>query len=236
MRRPLRVDMRFINPCSRLRGMRLGCHVRFTLLSPPLRCPVDYNGINTGCQLWRWLCCFETQEHTPKLDFIVVMQRSRSLSGKPLAIEKREICAVLIFQHVLTVLDKDAGVQTRHAALFSTMWGKVHIGENVAYRILAANHNIIFATQIKLLIIGLDNQACMQASRSYCGYLVWSRRWGRLRRRSRSGWCASRSRWCSRHTSATIGAEGLTCRIHRPTRRAWHATCCGRRRRGWCNT
>src|SRR2546429_6901387 len=46
-RRPLRVAMRFIKPCSRLRGIRLGCQVRFMtkfLLSPPLRFPVDYSG------------------------------------------------------------------------------------------------------------------------------------------------------------------------------------------------
>ena len=38
-RRPLRVDMRFIKPCSRLRGMRLGCQVRFIKkpCTPPLK-------------------------------------------------------------------------------------------------------------------------------------------------------------------------------------------------------
>jgi hypothetical protein len=38
-RRPLRVDMRFMKPCSRLRGMRLGCQVRFIKkpCTPPLK-------------------------------------------------------------------------------------------------------------------------------------------------------------------------------------------------------
>src|SRR5581483_429262 len=44
-RLPLRVDIRFKNPCSRLRGMRFGCQVRFIKPFPLLSSGylVDYS-------------------------------------------------------------------------------------------------------------------------------------------------------------------------------------------------
>src|SRR5437588_11615166 len=53
---------------------------------------------------------FEAQKHAPELDLIVVMQRSGCLAGKPLAIEEREICTILVLNHILAILDKDASM------------------------------------------------------------------------------------------------------------------------------
>ena len=88
------------------------------------------------------------------------MQWCRCLAGQTLPIEEREICAVLIFQHILAVLNKDASMHARDAAFFSTMGSQVHIGEDITYGILTANHDVVFAAQVKLLVVCLDDQAC----------------------------------------------------------------------------
>src|SRR5215469_15362468 len=86
------------------------------------------------------LCLFEAQEHAAKFDFVVIMQSHGRFSRELLPIEKREICAVLVFKHILAVLNKDASVHARDATFFSTMRSQIHIRENVADSIFAADH------------------------------------------------------------------------------------------------
>src|SRR5260221_12293149 len=113
-------------------------------------------------------CFLEAQQYATKLDFIVVMQRRRRLRGELLPVEKREIGTVLILQPILAVLDKDARVHARDTALFPTVRGQVHIGEDVAHSILATDQNNIFAAQIELLVVSFDdeprNQCCWGGS------------------------------------------------------------------------
>src|SRR6266571_1655540 len=180
----------------------------------------------------------ESQKHTSQLDFIAVMQRRGSLSGQPLAIEEREIRTVFILYHVLAILNKDASVQAGNTPFFTPMWGKIDIGEDVAHSILAPNHHIVFAANVELLIVGLNDQACLHSCRSGC----W--RWSRCRFRCHTGcggccrnlcrscWRSSRSRGrsrCTQQRSATVRAESLTRRIHCSAGWAWlliyHSSC-----------
>ena len=99
--------MRFIKPCSRLRGIRFGCQVRF--IGPfflfHFGFLVDYSGYPYNLSIAEAegrvirviLRFLEAQEYTAKLDFIVVMQRRRRLGDELLPVEKREIGAILIF-------------------------------------------------------------------------------------------------------------------------------------------
>jgi hypothetical protein len=86
------------------------------------------------------------------------MQRCWRLSTEPLAIEESEIRAVLVLEHVLPILDKDAGMHTRYTALFSAMGSQVHIGVNVADSVLATDQNGVLAAYVELLIICLDDE------------------------------------------------------------------------------
>src|SRR5260370_9210286 len=94
------------------------------------------------------------------------MERSWRFPVKSLAIEGREIRAVLVLQHVLAIFDKDVSVHTRYATLFSTMRSQVHIGADVADGVFAANHNVIFAAYVELLIVCLDDEPRVQCRRS----------------------------------------------------------------------
>jgi hypothetical protein len=51
--RPLRVAIRFIKPCSRFRGMRFGCQVRFMVSFQPLfgDVPNDYSNATLGLSI-----------------------------------------------------------------------------------------------------------------------------------------------------------------------------------------
>src|SRR5260370_18920000 len=84
-------------------------------------------------------CFLEAQEYATKLDFIVVMHRRRRLRGELLPVEKRDIGTVLIFQHILAVLDNDARVHPRATALFPTLRCHDHIGVDPACSILATD-------------------------------------------------------------------------------------------------
>jgi hypothetical protein len=87
------------------------------------------------------------------------VQRRRGLSRQTLTIEKGEVRAILIFKQVLAILNENACMQARDATFFSTMWGEIDIGVDIAHGILAAQRNHIFAGEVKLLIIGLNEQA-----------------------------------------------------------------------------
>lgn len=57
------------------------------------------------------LGCFETQQDATEFNFIVIVQGCWRFADQSLPIEEGEVCAILIFQHILAVLNKDASVQ-----------------------------------------------------------------------------------------------------------------------------
>src|SRR5579863_895713 len=107
-----------------------------------------------GLQGLQGLRRLEADQHPSKPDFIIIVQRRWRLAGQPLAIEEGIVGAVLVFEDVLPILDIDASVQARDAALFTAMVGQVYIGEDVADSIFATNRDLVFAANIKFLIVG----------------------------------------------------------------------------------
>jgi hypothetical protein len=81
----------------------------------------------------------------------------RGLGGKSLAVEEREIGAILILQLVLAALEENTCVQARYASLFTTMWGQVNVREDIAHGVFASDDDIIFSTQVKFLVIALND-------------------------------------------------------------------------------
>ncbi len=86
------------------------------------------------------------------------MQGRRRFGRELLPVEKCEVGAVLVLNHVLAIFDKDARVHARNAAFFSAVGGQVHVGEDVADGIFAPDQNVVFAAQVVLLVIGFDDE------------------------------------------------------------------------------
>src|SRR5581483_4714892 len=108
---------------------------------------------------------FEAHQDATEPDLVVIVERRGRLGGQALAIEEGEIGTILILQHVLPILYKDASVQTRYSPLLTAVSGQVYIGVDVANGILAAHSDVIFPAQVKLLVVGLDDQPGLQSWR-----------------------------------------------------------------------
>ncbi len=115
--------------------------------------------LSTPGQTRKALGLLKAEENAAKFDFIVIVQGRGRFWRQLLSIEKCEVGAVLVFKHVLAVFDKDTRVHAGDTAFFPTIWRQVHIRENVADRIFATNQDVVFAAQVELLVVGLDNQA-----------------------------------------------------------------------------
>src|SRR5579863_8077091 len=137
------------------------------------------------------------------------MQSRRGLRGEFLPVDEREIGAVLVLKHILAILNKNARVHARNAAFFAAMRGQVYIGEDVAHRVFATDRNIVFAAQVKFLVISFDDQTRRQRWRG--------RRWRSSHRGGGVGSLCWSSRCCWRcfaeHTAA-VGTERLACRTY----------------------
>ena len=99
-------------------------------------------------------CFFEAQENAAQLDLVVVVQDDGGFAREFLTIEEGEVGAILVFEHVLAVLYEDARVQAGDAALFAAMRRQVYVGEDVADSIFATDDDVVFAAQVKFLVIG----------------------------------------------------------------------------------
>ena len=136
------------------------------------------------------------QQNTPQANFIVVVQGRRGFTGELLTIEEGEIGAVLVFEHVLPVIVKDARVETGDAAIFAAVGRQVNVGIDVADGILAANDDVVFAAQVEFLVVGLDNETRGERGGRWSGSAAI---------RGSPGWLRSRR---AKHTAA-VGAESL---------------------------
>src|SRR5437588_13028244 len=88
------------------------------------------------------------------------------------------------------------------------MWSQVHVGEDVAYSIFASDQNVIFAAQVKLLVVRFHNQASCQGMNGGDGRADGCGRCCRCGRGTGSSCCGSGS--AAEH-SAAVHANRLSC-------------------------
>src|SRR5437868_8272124 len=119
-----------------------------------------------------------------------------------------EVGAVLVFKHVLAIFDEDAGMHAWNASVFAAMWSQVHVGEDVAYSIFASDQNVIFAAQVKLLVVRFHNQASCQGRHSCDGRADGC---GRCCRCGRGIGSSCSGSGCAAEHTAAVRAESLSC-------------------------
>src|SRR5207253_3597121 len=101
----------------------------------------------------------EDHSHAPEVEARTVFQLLANAGGEALAVQLGVVGRLQVFHEVVAADVQQASVAPGYAAVFSSIWGQIDVGEDAAARVLAAHGDLLLLRKGQFSAGGDDHQA-----------------------------------------------------------------------------